>query len=189
MKEKKRIIFVSLMAALVLSACSNDNEENAKPVDRGAKEIQEDTMENHSHSEDNGIPEGLKEAESPAYEPGSTATIKEGHMEGMQGAEATIMGAYDTTAYAISYDPTDDQPRVRNHKWIIQEELKDVEDQKLEVGDEVIITAEHMEGMKDASGTIESAVDTTVYMINYTTASGKEVKNHKWVTGSELEEN
>jgi hypothetical protein len=38
---------------------------------------------------------GLKEAENPKYEVGSTAIIKAKHMnmEGMSGAEATIAGA------------------------------------------------------------------------------------------------
>ena len=47
--------------------------------------------------------------------------------------------------------------------------------------------ADHMKGMDGATAEIDSAEQTTVYMINYTsTTSGEEVTNHKWVTESEL---
>jgi len=49
----------------------------------------------------------LQEAENPTFEVGSQAIIETDHMEGMKGAEATIVGAYDTTAYAVTYTPTD----------------------------------------------------------------------------------
>ncbi|MBM7634269.1 hypothetical protein JOD17_003371 [Geomicrobium sediminis] len=44
-----------------------------------------------------------------------------------------------------------------------------------------------MPGMKGATAVIESAVKTTVYMVNYTPTTGEEeVKNHKWLIESEL---
>lgn len=47
--------------------------------------------------------------------------------------------------------------------------------------------ANHMEGMEGATATIDDAKSTTVYMIDYQpTTGGEEVKNHKWVTDSEL---
>jgi hypothetical protein len=108
-------------------------------------------------------------------------------MEGMNGAKATIVGAYDTTAYAVSYTPTTGGEKVKNHKWVIQEEIKNAGSVKLKPGTEVTIESDHMEGMKGATGTIDSAEQTTVYMIDYTPAAGGEkVKNHKWVTESEL---
>lgn len=39
------------------------------------------------------------------------------------GAKATIVGAYDTTAYAVTYTPTTGGPVVKNHKWVIESEL------------------------------------------------------------------
>lgn len=105
----------------------------------------------------------------------------------MKGAEATIVGAYDTTVYAISYTPTTGGERVTNHKWVIHEELIDAGEAPLEPGTEVKTEASHMEGMEDASVEIDSAEETTVYMVDFTTTTGgKEVKNHKWVTESEL---
>jgi hypothetical protein len=65
----------------------------------------------------------LQEAENPTFEVGSQAIIETDHMEGMKGAEATIVGAYDTTAYAVTYTPTDGGEEVTNHKWVTESEL------------------------------------------------------------------
>ena len=140
-----------------------------------------------NHSSTGEVPEGLKKADNPTYEVGSQAIIETDHMEGMKGAEATIVGAYDTTAYIISYTPTSGGDRVENHKWVIHEEMKDAGDQILEPGTKVTTEADHMAGMEGATAEIESAESTTVYMVDYTPTSGGEpVKNHKWVTESEL---
>lgn len=48
------------------------------------------------------------------------------------------------------------------------------------------MNADHMEGMNGATAVIDSAEQTTVYMVDFTSTSGEEVKNHKWVTESEL---
>ncbi|MGM0875720.1 MAG: YdhK family protein [Bacillota bacterium] len=196
----KKPVILSLLTALflVLGACSNDNDENtedtANTENTGETENEENTedMESMDHSDMNHsssgeAPEGLKEAENPTYEVGSKAIIETGHMEGMKGAEATIVGAYDTTAYAISYTPTNGGERVENHKWVIHEEIPDAGKEPLEPGTEVTIDASHMTGMDGATAEIDSAEQTTVYMIDFTpTTGGEEVKNHKWVTESEL---
>lgn len=105
----------------------------------------------------------------------------------MKGAEGEIVNAYDTTVYAVSYTPTTGGVKVTNHKWVIQEDLKDAGDIPYKVGDEVTLNVEHMEGMKGAKATIESAKQTTIYMVDYTpTTGGEEVKNHQWVTEDEL---
>ncbi|WP_249664159.1 YdhK family protein, partial [Lysinibacillus sp. D4B1_S16] len=96
------------------------------------------------------------------------------HMEGMKGAEATIVGAYKTTAYIISCVPTSGGKRVDNHKWIIHEELMDVGEAPLSPGTEVKTTATHMEGMKNATVRIKEAVPTTVYMVDYTATTNGE---------------
>jgi hypothetical protein len=108
-------------------------------------------------------------------------------MAGMKGAVATIVGAFDTTAYVISYTPTTGGKRVTNHKWVIHKEIKEADDENLEPGTEVTIEANHMEGMDGATAEIDSAELTTVYMIDYIpTTGGEKVTNHKWVTESEL---
>ncbi|WP_282155981.1 YdhK family protein [Cytobacillus gottheilii] len=199
-KSMKKLVLLLLFAALFLAlgACSNANEENAKNTESTEKtENQENTevtedMEgmdhgNMDHSSSGEVSKNLKTAENPTFEVGSQAIIKEGHMEGMKGAEATIVGAYDTTAYSISYTPTTGGERVENHKWVIHEEIVDAGEAPLEPGTEVTTEASHMQGMKGANVEIDSAEETTVYMIDFTpTTGGEEVKNHKWVTESEL---
>ncbi|USK34436.1 YdhK family protein [Bacillus sp. F19] len=185
MKKKKLTIFLSLIMAVSLSlgACGNS------AGDQGEKKEVSEHMDHGSmnHSSSGEVPEGLKEAESPSYEVGSKAIIKTDHMEGMNGAEAVISGAFDTTVYAISYTPEGGGDPVVNHKWIIHEEIKNAPEQPLKAGDEVTVEASHMEGMEGAESVIDSAEKTTVYMVDYTPeGGGEEVKNHKWVTESEL---
>ena len=132
------------------------------------------------------VPEGLKEAENPKYPVGSKAIIQSDHMKGMKGAEATIVGAYDTTVYTVSYTPTTGGERVEDHKWVIHEELMDPGTEPLKPGEEVKTEAVHMEGMAGAPLEIDSAEQTTVYMVDFTTIDGEKVTNHKWVTESEL---
>lgn len=177
---KKVVIgIISLAAAFTLSACASDVKET-------------NTHENMDHSDMNHtssgeVPEGLKAVEHPTYEVGSQVILETDHMEGMEGAEATIVGAYDTTAYVVSYTPKTGGERVENHKWVIQDEIKDAGDKTLEPRTEVTLNADHMSGMEGATAEIESAERTTVYMVDYTpTSGGAEVKNHKWVTESEL---
>ncbi|SIA76902.1 Protein of uncharacterised function (DUF1541) [Mycobacteroides abscessus subsp. abscessus] len=108
-------------------------------------------------------------------------------MDGMEGAEAEVSGAYDTTVYAVSYTPTTGGEKVENHKWIIQEDIKDAGDSPYKAGDEVTLDVEHMEGMKGAKAVIDSAESTTVYMVDFTpTTGGEKVENHQWVTGDEI---
>lgn len=93
----------------------------------------------------------------------------------------------DTTAYVVDYTPTTGGEKVTNHKWVIQEEIKDADDKNIKPGTEVTLEADHMKGTKGAKATIDSAEKTTVYMVDYTpTTGGEKVTNHKWVTASEL---
>lgn len=181
MIRKKRLLgMICMSAAILLVACGTaDENESSAP-----KEEEEMDMK---HSDSGEVPDDLKEATDPTYKVGSTAMIETDHMEGMKGAEAMIVGAYDTTAYVISYTPTDGGKKVENHKWVIQEEIENAGEETLNQGKEVIIEADHMEGMKGATAEIESSEKTTVYMVDYMpTTGGKEVKNHKWVTEEEL---
>jgi hypothetical protein len=186
MKSKKMVMgLVSLMVAITLSACSAD-EEKATPTEEATHD-QSSGHSNMNHSGSTEVPEGLKNADNATFPVGSKAIIKDGHMEGMKGAEATIVGAYDTVAYTISYTPTNGGEKVENHKWVIHEEITDIGQEPLKPGTEVSIDAEHMEGMDGATAKIDSAENTTVYMIDFTPTDGSDiVKNHKWVTESEL---
>lgn len=181
----------SLALAFGLAACGNtdvtvDPETQDKPVETSESSEQHGDHEGMDHSGSSEIPAGLMEAESPTYEPGSNVIVNADHMDGMEGAEATISGAYDTTVYAVTYTPTDGGDVIENHKWVIHEELKDSGSAPLEPGDTVTLNTDHMSGMQDAEAEIVSAEDTTVYMIDYESPDGEKITNHKWVTEEEL---
>jgi len=189
MKKIHLIILTSLLAIL-LAACTSNNEETTENNEDTNTNTAKHSEMDHSemnHSSSGEVPVGLKEAENPTYKVGSQAILETDHMEGMKGAEATIAGAYDTEVYAVSYTPTTGGDIVENHKWIIHEEIEDAGDTPFKPGEEVVLNADHMEGMNGAEAVIDSVEETTVYMVDYIPATGgEEVKNHKWVTESEL---
>ncbi|RWZ54639.1 DUF1541 domain-containing protein [Halobacillus fulvus] len=210
--KKKWISFLLLIVLAAVVAACGDQDDGDMNMDGNMDENMEENMDENmqenmdeemneqmdeqmgegedmhmDHSSSGEVPDDLQEADNPTYEVGSQAIIQNGHMDGMEGAEATIVGAYDTTAYAVTYTPTDGGEPVENHKWVIHEELPDPGEAPLEEGAEVTLEASHMEGMDGATATIDSAEQTTVYMIDFTpTNSDEEVKNHKWVTEEEL---
>ena len=198
MKQRKLLMsFFSLSATVLLAACSTQTstEEASVEVESVSMEsMAEESSVSSSegmgdmvHDDSGVIPEGLMEAENPTYKVGDSVIMQAGHMEGMEGAEATIIGAFDTVAYEVSYDPTNGDPRVENHQWVIQEEIMDAGTDPLGVGSEVMLEAEHMEGMNGATAIIDAAESTTVYMVDYiSTDTGETIKNHKWVTEQEL---
>nr|WP_245724016.1 YdhK family protein [Marinococcus luteus] len=148
-----------------------------------------ESMDGHggmNHSSSGEVPEALQQEENPKFGEGDKAIIEADHMKGMEGATATIAGAYDTTAYAVTFEPTDGGEPVENHKWVIHEELNNAGEGSLQPGDTAEIDATHMEGMEGATATIDRAERTTVYMVDFTTTGGEEVTNHKWLTESEL---
>lgn len=202
-KNKLMMGILSLLTALILSACNtgDDTQQDqmdtedmpTDSMDQDGDHMDEDDMgedDGHmdmDHSGSGEVPDGLQEAADPAFEVGSQVKIEADHMDGMNGAEATIVGAYDTTVYAISYTPTTGGNPVSNHKWVIHEELENPGSEPLEAGDEVIVAADHMTGMDGATVTIDSAEETTVYMIDFMPLDGGDrVTNHKWVTEDEL---
>lgn len=144
-------------------------------------------MGGHAHKPDGGPPpEGIEKASSPMYPVGTRVTLTADHMPGMKGADATISGAFDTTAYSVSYTPTDGGQRVTDHKWVVHEELEDPGDAPLEADTEVVLDADHMAGMDGAEATIDSSTDETVYMVDLT-MDGMKMTNHKWVVESEIQ--
>ncbi|MCA1023674.1 YdhK family protein [Halobacillus litoralis] len=201
MKKEKLLLGAFLLVFTVfITACSNNEgemntNENTGPNEEtneemsdessGSEEEMDHSDMNHSSSEE--VPKGLEEADKPTYEVGDTATITDGHMSGMEGAEATIKGAYHTIAYVVSYTPVNGGERVTDHKWVIHEEIKEAGEEPFEPGDKVTLNASHMEGMNGATATIESAEETTVFMVDFENMdSGNKIENHKWVTEGEL---
>lgn len=194
MQKKKILLSLFSLSTLLLAACSENTLEEPVTVETPNNAIEESVEDNEKmdgemvHDESGDIPEGLEEAENPMYEVGETVVIQTDHMEGMDGAEAIIVGAFNTIAYEVSYDPTNGDPREENHRWVIHEEIVEgAETDVFELGDEVLLDAYHMEGMEGATAVIDAAENTTVYMLDYEpTTGGGTVKNHKWVTDSEL---
>lgn len=187
----KKLAAFTLTATLLLAACGDteddmmmDGEQMGEYGDMEHGDMDHGSM---NHSTDGSIPEGLEEEEDPTFAVGDTTIITDAHMEGMEGVEAEIVGAFATTVYTVSYTPTTGGDPVEDHKWVVHEELEDAGEAPLEPGTEVTLDADHMEGMDGATATIDSAEETTVYMVNYTDkVTGDEVTNHKWVTESEL---
>ncbi|NUU75998.1 YdhK family protein [Paenibacillus xylanilyticus] len=183
--KKYAMMMMTLLitGSLMVSGCGKKEsaDQNNSSNDHAA------TAGEMHHADSGELPEGIKEKTDPTYPAGSQVIMSADHMSGMKGAKATIVGAYETTAYAVTYTPTTGGDPVKNHKWVIQEEIQDHTDQPYAAGTEVVLNADHMSGMKGAKATIDSAEQTTVYMVDYTPSSGGNlVKNHKWVTESEL---
>ena len=178
-----------LGGALVFTGCSTGGGQ-----DQGTPSTTSQ-HEGHGSSSDSGgmehpmdggpAPEGIETAASPTYPVGTEVTLTADHMEGMDGANATIAGAYDTYTYAVDFTPSAGGEPVKDHKWVVQQEIKDAGDERLADGTEVTLEAEHMEGMKGAKATIASSTDETVYMVDYE-SDGMKMTNHKWVVESEL---
>lgn len=187
----KKLLFVGLSTAFILAGCT-DTEEQETETDTQTE--MESVDEEAGHEEmmdmdhDGEIPEGLEEAENPTYPVGSNVIITADHMPGMEGAEATISGAFDTVIYEVSYTPTDGGERVLDHKWVIHEDLEEGAE-VAEAGDEVVLEADHMEGMHGATAFVEDAIHGTVYAVDFdSTIDGERVTNHMWMTEDELEE-
>lgn len=202
MNSRTTVTIAAIIAAasLGLGACSNTSTETGIAPEEGTTAMSEhdhDQHADHSQEHDHGgghdhkmdggpAPEGIVEAADPTYPVGTEVILTADHMPGMNGAKATIVGAYKTITYAIDYTPTDGGEPVKNHKWVVQEELEGVGNDKLDDGAEVTVLADHMSGMEGATATIASSTEETVYMVDVD-ADGMEMKNHKWVVESEIE--
>lgn len=181
--------------ALILAGCQSGTdtaEDDTPAIQQTGPSSEQDSGGSHDshamHGSSSGeVPDGLTEAEDPAYPVGSKVMMNADHMPGMDGVEATVSGAYSTTAYSVTYTPADGGEPVEDHKWVVHEELEDPGEATLEPGEGVTITADHMPGMDGATATIDSAEQTTVYMVDFVPKNSEEVvKNHKWVTEEEL---
>lgn len=206
--NKEKLGAVLLSSALLLGACGtaddNGQTESTEPkttteettdteTTQDTNDAEEKETSNEGghgdmvHDESGEVPEGMKEAENPAYPVGSEVIIENDHMPGMKGAKGTVVGVYDTTAYEVTYDDTETGETVANHKWVVHEELENAQDEPYQAGDEVVLEASHMPGMKGATATVDSAEKTNMYMVTYTdTESGEEIENHKWMSEDEL---
>ncbi|AVH87377.1 Hypothetical Protein NG00_00047 [Corynebacterium camporealensis] len=201
MKRSITLAALVLTSTLALTACSDaaDNSDDADTTSTTTA-----TAETHeTHQEDSTLPTkstagtttlptagrppaGIEEAEDPTYPVGTEVILTADHMPGMDGATATISGAFDTTTYSVSYTPTEGGAPVTDHRWVVHEELVDPGQAPLPDGASVVLDAEHMSGMKGAEATIDYSTEETVYMVDIT-VDGMTMTNHKWVTESEIQ--
>ncbi len=201
MKRSITLAALVLTSTLGLTACSDatDNSDDADTTSTTTATAetnethQEDTTtaddggHDMEHPEDGGPPpEGITEATDPTYPVGSEVMLTADHMPGMDGAQATISGAFDTTTYSVSYTPTDGGEPVTDHRWVVHEELVDPGEAPLPGGTQVVLNAEHMPGMQGATATIDYSTQETVYMVDIDTGEMTMI-NHKWVTESEIQ--
>lgn len=167
---------------------TNEHSERANQMSNDSK-AQHDHggMAGHDHPADGGAPPaGIQAATKPTYPVGTTVRLSADHMPGMNGAEATISGAFTTTTYSVSYTPTDGSEPVVDHKWVVHEELENPGDAPLAAGTEVVLLAEHMAGMQGATATIDHSTQETVYMVDINN-DDMTMTNHKWVVESEIQ--
>ena len=190
-----RLAAIVAAGALALTGCVGSGGDTGSSEHEKAGDHQQQAggqQEGHAHQEDGGEPpSGITKASDPRFSVGDEVVLTADHMDGMDGAEATISGAFDTTAYSISYTPTDGGDPVSNHKWVVQEELEDedgrsLKDSPLKGGSQAVTTADHMPGMKGAEVTVDGSTAETVYMVDVT-MDGMTMTNHKWVVESEIE--
>lgn len=198
----KTIVTGTVLSTLFVTGCASNEsaesgeqsgaaihkslEETAKQDEHTAESHSGHDMAEHQHSEDGGAPPaGIEPARHASFKVGDEVVVNADHMPGMKGTTATVVGAFDTTTYAVTYTPTDGSPEVREHRWVVHEELENPGDQPLPNGSSVVLTAEHMHGMKGADATIDYSTDEPVYMVDIESEAMTQ-KNHKWVTESEL---
>lgn len=200
MDSKLLLVSMTLLTVLLLSACGWGDSDEEEPAEAGAdvtnnlngtdkqvgEEATEEAVEHAGHAEGQ-LPEGLKEAENPKFPVGSTAVVNASHTDGMEGAMATIKGAYETTVYSVSYTPTNGDPFEENHKWFVEGEISAMDDGEIGEGTDVIINVNHIDGMLGAEGSVDTVEDTVVYVVDYTNSLGETVTNHLWLKESELQ--
>ncbi|MCF2572661.1 YdhK family protein [Brevibacterium sp. UCMA 11754] len=185
------IAAVAAASALLLSGCASSEGDEAAQHPQHEKQSEsassEDHGESHEHAADGGQPpKGIEKASDPNYAVGDEVALTADHMPGMKGAKATISGAFDTTTYSVSYSPTDGGDPVKDHRWVVHEELKNPGKAPLKDGAKATLNADHMPGMKGAEATIDSSTENTVYMVDIDT-DDMTMTNHKWVTEDEVQ--
>lgn len=174
-----------------VSATSSEGHDDMDDMDDaddhgGHGDHGDDAMAGHDHPADGGpAPEGMIAADNAKFPVGSEVQVLADHMPGMKGAEGKVVGVFNTTTYSVSYTPTDGSEPVKDHRWVVHEELENPGEAPLADGSEITINAEHMAGMKGAKGTVDYSTQEPVYMVDIDD-DGMTMKNHKWVTESEL---
>src|SRR5699024_10052247 len=108
-----RLTLGAAVGALALTSCAGTGDDETAPEstptqDQAQTDTSSTDAQGNEHAPDGGPPaSGIQEATDPTYAVGDHVILNADHMPGMDGAEATISGAFDTTTYSVSYTPTD----------------------------------------------------------------------------------
>ena len=194
---KKRtclVILSSIVFVLFLSACSSSNEPTTSETQTSSStlsttEKSSDSMDSKDdmmmeHNRNEAEPIDMSDAKDPKFPVGSQALITSDHMEMMENTVATIKGAYDTTLYQVTFTPEGMDEPMKDHKWIVTEEI---EEKEFEDGDEVTLLADHMTGMENQKAIITGSQAGPAYMVDFKPNDGSEAfVNHKWLAEDEL---
>lgn len=186
--EASRTVSETSSSATATSSEDHGDMDDMDDVDNHGDhgDHDDDAMAGHDHLADGGpAPEGMVEAANAKFPVGSEVKVLADHMPGMKGEDGKVVGVFDTTTYSVSYTPTDGSEPVKDHRWVVHEELENPGEAPLADGTEITINAEHMPGMKGAKGTVDYSTQEPVYMVDIDD-DGMKMKNHKWVTESEL---
>ena len=159
MQHKHLIIVGTLLTFLIILAACSNNDEN-RSIDKNNKETSIDSnsnshMDNMNHSSSSEVPAGLKVAGNPEVSCRNQSYYPDRPYEGNEGCAVTIKGAYKTIAYVVTYIPRYGGKPVKNHKWVIHEEIEDAAKDLFKSGSKVKLTASHMKGMKGASAVVD----------------------------------
>lgn len=171
------------------TSVNNEESQTEESVEEPQETSQEGLVIAETADNEGRLPANIKIKREPKFKVGDDVRVLADHHEGMKDAEGKIVAAFETTAYEISYDPSDGSERVENHRWIVHEEIANAQEEVYQVDDEILVNAHHMEGMEGVTATITDVNTTTVYLVDYVdTVTGELVINHKWVTEDELAE-
>lgn len=72
------------------------------------------------------IKEEFENSEDKTYAVGDEVTLKNGHMSSMggKGVKAKIVQVVQGPVYMVDYKPTDGSKEVKNHQWVVENELE-----------------------------------------------------------------
>lgn len=181
-----KMIAVGAAAALCLTGCANSQKdsdmkiETATGVAKPTKTSSTAAFEFQQVKDAGDFVSKMKAAPAPAFPVGAEVVVKADRMEGMKDSIAKVVGAYETTAYEVSYTPTTGGPEVKGHKWVVFEELMPHADAPT-----AELNADHLPGMKGADAKIDSETKGTVYMVDIISGPHQK-KDYKWFVESEL---
>lgn len=184
-KMRKTIMLLAAGIAIVAAGCSPDSE--SEQTSTATESVVSSQAEMAHQFEGSPAPETMVAAADPKFPLGGKVMMMGDHMTGMESTEATVVGAYDTTLYQVTYTPSTGGERVEDHKWVAYEEIE-ASKEPITEGDTVVLLADHMTGMEGQEAEITGIHKGIAYMVDYTDQeTGSTVTNHKWLSEEEME--